>query len=1083
MGWFNLTRVLGVLAIAATAVGGLAVSTARADWPMARHDVRRTGGAAGVGDLTTPGVYWRYYLGGRLAGQHATPARVGNEQALVLVAAGRVQTLLRDGTPLWTSESRGLSALVAVRDLDGDGREEIVAHSTDQVFVFDLGSGAVRWEEPIGEMGTIAAVRVADLDGDGLDDVLVQECMCCQIRSGETAVAWSFAGGFEEARRLWRLPYAHCGGANSLVIADLDGDGRANVTVSNDGTIGFADAVTGQVIATSPVLGTWMALSRCEPVAGASGATDLVCALSTGLAAAGQGHRLFRLRYAPAPPRLEVVWSVDVGERDGGLALAPGFVRDLDGDELLEIVVAGIDADGTPSTVIVDAEDGSLIAELAGEIFVGSAAVAPGRTLLMSSSTEHLSVWRFGRAQSPALELEWRIKDRRVLAQRDWRLAATQPLSGRLLVSDVDGDGVADLFVTDVQDPARVLVLDGAAAQARTLRTWSASAGADVLASWVASDDRIVLSTSDGRLVTHGPSFLGIEGSLRAGGYYDHGGWLHLPWAPIAGQLSPDAPEEVLVPDSRRSLLALDARSATNAAPPRRLWERPRTFAAALVSGDDGIGVACRRTDVTTVPTTEAVAVLGPDGAMRWEQPIGRGIVAFNDVLSANLDGDGVPDLVIQWGRLDDTAIRTTAMSGVDGTVLWTTITDAGPNRNPAGAAIYDWSGDGVDDVVFHHYGTRVLSGRDGTELVVAGPTVPAYFMPSIVDVLGDPAPEILLHGGFHPVRTLRSDLSEEALVSTDDDRPYPYGAIARCEQGAVLVTTSLRHTGRLKTVQQSGAAAGDERTVVLAGGRSYATLAEATEAPAKPGQLTSVHVHANLVGAGRPSAVVGSSDGWLYAVDPCDLTVDFAVPFDVPVGAIAFADTDGDGYDEIVVSTADGFLHGVKQAPLPAPGEVRDIDPETLIDVDVDVVATTDRLAASWDEVAGASSYEVAVAHADGGYVTDPPWQPVSGTMATIDGLALENGRRYVVAVRARSADGVSPDRLSDGVVVRLPEGPGPDGGGVEPPDAPPGGCCSAGAGGAQSLLLGVLVLGMLRRSRRRSMSPAARSAPGRER
>jgi len=46
------------------------------------------------------------------------------------------------------------------------------------------------------------------------------------------------------------------------------------------------------------------------------------------------------------------------------------------------------------------------------------------------------------------------------------------------------------------------------------------------------------------------------------------------------------------------------------------------------------------------------------------------------------------------------------------------------------------------------------------------------------------------------------------------------------------------------------------------------------------------------------------------------------------------------------------------------------------------------------------------------------------------IDGLGLEDGARYLVAVRATKQGGVSPDRLSDGVLVHVPAEP-------EPPDA----------------------------------------------
>ena len=75
---------------------------------------------------------------------------------------------------------------------------------------------------------------------------------------------------------------------------------------------------------------------------------------------------------------------------------------------------------------------------------------------------------------------------------------------------------------------------------------------------------------------------------------------------------------------------------------------------------------------------------------------------------------------------------------------------------------------------------------------------------------------------------------------------------------------------------------------LVLAGGRVFANEADAIAAGVRLGQLTSVNVHADLTGAGHPTAVVGSSDGWLYGVDLCARTKDFAVAFPAPVGALA---------------------------------------------------------------------------------------------------------------------------------------------------------------------------------------------------
>src|SRR5205085_916780 len=81
--------------------------------------------------------------------------------------------------------------------------------------------------------------------------------------------------------------------------------------------------------------------------------------------------------------------------------------------------------------------------------------------------------------------------------------------------------------------------------------------------------------------------------------------------------------------------------------------------------------------------------------------------------------------------------------------------------------------------------GTRVYSGLDGTQLAAGGPG-DSYFMPIVYDVNGDSINEVTLQGGFSPARTFNHNLSSAVWTSADDDRPYPYGAVAACPGAAV---------------------------------------------------------------------------------------------------------------------------------------------------------------------------------------------------------------------------------------------------------------------------------------------------------
>ena len=191
-------RRLFVLAIMVSA------GVAHADWPVGRHDMQRTGAVTGTSNLRTPAAYWRQYLGGALGPSLVQP--LGASGDVVYVGGGRLKTRSAQGVPRWQSDNLELTSLVGLADLDGDGTAEVVARSFDRAFAFDADDGALRWAEPVGEMGTLTDVRLADVDGRPGRELVVQECACCQVRSTTPGAVWTFADGWAAARRLWVLP-------------------------------------------------------------------------------------------------------------------------------------------------------------------------------------------------------------------------------------------------------------------------------------------------------------------------------------------------------------------------------------------------------------------------------------------------------------------------------------------------------------------------------------------------------------------------------------------------------------------------------------------------------------------------------------------------------------------------------------------------------------------------------------------------------------------------------------------------------------------------------------------------------------
>ncbi|MBI2321927.1 MAG: hypothetical protein HYU88_07510, partial [Chloroflexi bacterium] len=88
----------------------------------------------------------------------------------------------------------------------------------------------------------------------------------------------------------------------------------------------------------------------------------------------------------------------------------------------------------------------------------------------------------------------------------------------------------------------------------------------------------------------------------------------------------------------------------------------------------------------------------------------------------------------------------------------------------------------------------------DEVEIALGGPLTAVYFMPMIVDLASDGTLEAILQGGLLPMTVLNHGL--ETLYEGEDDRPFPYGALADCPGvGKSLVEGSATHPSRLKLI------------------------------------------------------------------------------------------------------------------------------------------------------------------------------------------------------------------------------------------------------------------------------------------
>jgi len=160
-----------------------------------------------------------------------------NDMAVACQGDNTVSVLLNNGDGTFDAQRRfatgDLARGVALADLDGDGDADMaVANNSDDVSVLlNRGDGTFDAQQRFGAGSLPFSVALADLDGDGDADMAVAN-LGRFVGSGDVSVLLNRGDGTFDAQQRFDAgdrPF-------SVALADLDGDGDADLAVTNEGS-------------------------------------------------------------------------------------------------------------------------------------------------------------------------------------------------------------------------------------------------------------------------------------------------------------------------------------------------------------------------------------------------------------------------------------------------------------------------------------------------------------------------------------------------------------------------------------------------------------------------------------------------------------------------------------------------------------------------------------------------------------------------------------------------------------------------------------------------------------------------------
>ncbi len=1047
--WVRLCVVIGTAALAQNALA----APLDLYWPQFRHDPAHTNFSPGKGHLDAPTVKWRLPLGGRTVAARMFDVDLDGVDDVVSIEGGRVTARGAKGQVLWGSAQLAATAIAGIGDVDGDGTADVAVAAANRAHIVRASDGVVLWSSDI-QTPALGYLALSDFDGDGILDAAIGASQGGTPVPQPVTHIFGFVGGAKllattaQAATSEDKPFI-----DSQCPLDIDGDGLLDFLLPG-GTHFYAySGKTGQLLGQSPAFttigqqpqscGSFRPDAAKAPIVLYAGDLALASYLWHGVAALQLQDGALKLLWSNLLPELATQHFVTV----------PGSIADLDGDGVGEVIAAVFDK-GVWQLEARDAATGAVLQTLSAAQMPGVATGGPylrGIARMTADAHASLVVQRVDAGAAPAMGpltlWQWTRKGGFVqyadlgvggLSTANWHtangaalVANADPLAtlrpwgdlqaphrDLLILRDTDGDNAVDSV-----DNLRI----GDAGEITSVGKLPLPRGAQLLgmaATGAGQANALVRSLVDGT-VGFFPAPTGAPandangdglGDLRFGGVVS----AYLAIAPAT-----DAEKRgrilVSVGDSAH-LLDTTAAGPMNA-PTVALDLALPTLAPranfADVNGDGQRDIVVRSVSKNQVVSLAAFALSGapmwtythPDGPWAWGGTEGDPFVI------ADVNGDGAEDLICEWDLLGATGQNKfmTVISGKTGADLWPTDAKCRLGATAFSLDLLAAPMRIVSSVYNYRYTCDAATGKITEEFIGKEPR---YGVSMLTDLDGDGAQEHVLCGSSEGLAAEKTVGFQTLWQAPIPGSYHASGALVLVGAQPLAAHASLTQPTVHVVAAKTGAAVWNSGYL---GGQQVAVDVAAKSGFASAGLLAA----ADLTGAGHPSLLFRTTEGYLYCVNALTGAIDWSLNWGGAFADPVVADIDGDGELELLAVASDGALYAFDHSNVPAVAWVREnVGNGPALDdaADIDTQEDARTLHVNWAPEAGAEGYAVSVLDQNGATIL-PAQSYGAGAQATLTGLTMHLGQHYQVAVQAYSAAGpnqaFAPTTLSDGVTI----------------------------------------------------------------